>query len=114
MTNQWSADTVFDVFADETARQIIVETAAEPKSAAELGDICDCSLSAVYRRIDVMTGMELLEEQNWITEDGGHCNVYSAASTTLELEITADGVDVTDPEATGTDRPVPRLSVSDD
>lgn len=94
MTNHWTAETAFDVFADDIARQIMTKAATDPKSATELVDICDCSRSAIYRRLHVMTQMGLLKEQNWITKDGSHHNVYVAASTELKLQITEDSIDL--------------------
>lgn len=87
MSNEWSPDTVFDIIADERIRQILVATNQAPRSAQDLVDICDGSLSSIYRRIDVLTNYELLSEETKIDPDGHHYNVYIMSLEVISIYI---------------------------
>ncbi|SFS08047.1 Helix-turn-helix domain-containing protein [Halomicrobium zhouii] len=72
---------------DEHVRSILVATSAEPLSAKELGDRCDLSVSSIYRRVDELRDLDLLEERTRPRSDGHHETVYASALARFELTI---------------------------
>ncbi len=76
---------------DEHVRSILVATSAEPLSAKELADRCDLSVSSIYRRVDDLRDLNLLEERTRPRSDGHHETVYVSALDRFELTI-SDGV----------------------
>ncbi|GAB3680593.1 hypothetical protein GCM10028857_03530 [Salinarchaeum chitinilyticum] len=87
MTNHWNPNSLFEILADERARQILVATNIKPRSAQDLVDICDASDSAIYRRVDVMTDYGLLKKEQKIDLNGHHYCVYTAHPDKIEVEI---------------------------
>ena len=87
MANEWDPETVFDVLADERARQVLLRTAAAPRSARELAEACDGSLSSIYRRVGVLGEYGLLEEETRVDLDGNHYSVYRPAFEQLDVEL---------------------------
>lgn len=81
MTGEWDADTLFDVFERETAREILALTAVEPMSAQALAERTAESEPTVYRRLDALEAHDLVEERTRVDADGNH---YSEYETTLE------------------------------
>jgi predicted ArsR family transcriptional regulator len=72
---------------DEHVRSILVETSAEPLSAAELAERCGVSTSAVYRRTDRLVDADLLRERTRPRSDGHHDTVYAAVMERFELTV---------------------------
>jgi predicted transcriptional regulator len=72
---------------DQHARTMLAATSADPLSARELGERCDLSVSAVYRRADRLVEAGLLEERTRPRSDGHHETVYVAAVDRFELAI---------------------------
>jgi predicted transcriptional regulator len=89
------AEDVLAVLDDEYAKDILVETYAEPRSARRLAELCDASRSTVYRRIERLQTHDLLETQQQIDPDGHHREVYAARLQRVTVELTDDGLDVT-------------------
>jgi len=87
MSNQWTPESVFDILADKKARQILAATNIAPRSAKELVDICDGSLSAIYRRIDVMTEYDMLDEKMQLSTDGHHSNKYTPKFHNVDVKL---------------------------
>lgn len=87
MTNEWDPETVFDVLADERARQVLLRTASAPRSARELAEACDGSLSSIYRRVGVLAEYGLLEEVTRVDLDGNHYSVYRPAVEHIDVDL---------------------------
>ncbi|ADB63806.1 hypothetical protein Htur_5175 (plasmid) [Haloterrigena turkmenica DSM 5511] len=86
-----------DVLGDECARMILVATSDGPKTAKELTKRTDSSSATVYRRINNLLESGLLSECVRFDDDGSHTTAYEATIETLEVEICADGIDVSMP-----------------
>ena len=81
---------LFHLLDDRYARMILRETTREPMSAKVLSDVCDASLSTVYRRVDALQDQDLLAERTEPDPDGHHYTVYEANVSHVGIEI-ADG-----------------------
>ncbi|WP_049914599.1 winged helix-turn-helix domain-containing protein [Haloterrigena salina] len=90
-----------DVLGDECARMILVATSDGPKTAKELTKRTDSSSATVYRRINNLLESGLLSECVRFDDDGSHTTAYEATIETLEVEICADGIDVSMPSTDG-------------
>ena len=55
------SEDVLAILDDEYAKDILVETHAEPRSARRLAELCDASRSTIYRRIERLQAHDLLE-----------------------------------------------------
>jgi len=86
---------------DEHVRSILVATSAEPLSAKELGERCDLSVSSIYRRVDELRDLDLLEERTRPRRDGHHETVYASALDRFELTIRDGDLDWTVERAGG-------------
>ena len=87
--------TLTDLLADDTARQILVETKAEPRSAAALGERIGVSEPTVYRRLERLREADLVAEEVQVVTDGKNYSVYRAQLDGVELDLTGDGFEVT-------------------
>ncbi|QFU84940.1 winged helix-turn-helix domain-containing protein [Natronorubrum aibiense] len=83
-----------DVLGDECARTILVATSDGPKTAKELTKRTDSSSATVYRRINNLLESELLAECVRFDDDGSHTTAYEATIETLQVQIGAEGIDV--------------------
>lgn len=63
-------------------------------SAKELRDVCDASLSTVYRRADELQQHGLLEEYTKADEDGHHFSLYRSTVENINVEFDAGTVSV--------------------
>ncbi|WP_255152027.1 ArsR/SmtB family transcription factor [Halorarius halobius] len=107
MNHEWTPDDPFDVLADETARQILASTRASPRSARELADRCDGCLSGIYRRVEVLTEYDLLDEETRIDPDGHHHSIYACRVDALEVSLWNEEIRVATPDTTYTERHPP-------
>jgi len=82
--------TVFQVLADEYSRRILLAADREPRTAKDLSDICDASLTTIYRRVSTLQDHGLVREHSTVGADGAHRSQFE--TTLEELHITvADG-----------------------
>jgi hypothetical protein len=81
---------VFRLLADEHSRRILLAADREPRTAKELSDVCDTSLTTVYRRISALRAHDLLQEHVTVGTDGAHRGTFE--TTFEELHVTvSDG-----------------------
>ena len=72
----------------------ILEAAHEPKSAQELSDELDIPIATSYRRIEELTGAELLELAGQeFSEEGRRTKVYRRNVDAINVTFGEDGVD---------------------
>lgn len=91
MDDDRTVPTVADVVADDCARTILEATWTEPRSASELGERCDASLPTVYRRLETLVELDLVEERPRADPDGHHYSVYAARVERVVFELDEDG-----------------------
>jgi len=84
-----SADlrSVLDALDDADARTII-RALKEPQTASELSERTDIPLSTTYRKLDLLTDAELLEEGTEIRSDGHHTTTYAVAFEEVRIALT--------------------------
>ncbi|WP_394338834.1 ArsR/SmtB family transcription factor [Halorussus litoreus] len=88
------AEAMFDLLDDEYARDILVATYREAKSADALAEVCDASPSTIYRRVERLEDQRLLDAEQRLDPDGHHYEVYAASLQRVTVELTEDGIDV--------------------
>lgn len=75
---------------DETCREII-ETAADGwYSVDDLVAACDASQSTVYRKVDRLTDLGVLDQSVQIRSSGTHTTVYSCSISDVRLSLDGD------------------------
>lgn len=87
-----STATMTAILNDDYARAIVRETSEEPKCARKLAEICDCSRQTVYRRLDRLTSVGLVDESTRCPPDGYDCQVYSASAPEVTIELREAGL----------------------
>jgi len=88
------SDELLELLGQERVRRILAATSREPKSAKELSEKCDVSLSTIYRRVEDMIASDLLVERTRIEPDGSHHSVYKANVDHLDIDIGDGTIDV--------------------
>lgn len=78
---------LFALFDDEYARAILTKTSERPMSAKALSEACDASLPTVYRRLDRLTDLGLVDERTEFGDEGRHYSVYEARFERASIEI---------------------------
>lgn len=76
---------------DDYARDILVETYDDPRSAEALSEACDASRSTIYRRVERLQERDLLEGYHRLDPNGNHYEVYAARLRRVTLELTENG-----------------------
>ncbi|WP_267643097.1 ArsR/SmtB family transcription factor [Haloarchaeobius amylolyticus] len=83
---------LFRALADDTTRTILSRTSDQPRSANELADHVDVSLSTIYRRLEQLEGDGLIDERLRVDMSGDHHKMYQATITHVGVDIDGDGV----------------------
>lgn len=97
---------VLDALDDDDCRRI-VRALEEPMTAAELCDALDLPSSTAYRKLDLLTEAELLEEGTQLRADGHHASVYGIAFEAVVVELEDDrtlSVSISRPPRTADER----------
>ena len=85
---------VFELLADEYARQILLAADQEPRTAKDLSRICDVSLSTVYRRVATLQEHDLVAEHSTVDADGSHRKQFETTLEELHLELSDGELDL--------------------
>lgn len=93
-SKEWEPETIFDVFASETARQILALASLRPMSAQELAEHCEHSLPTVYRRVNALLEYDLLEEDLSVEADGTQYKVFETNLERVCFEVEQGSVEV--------------------
>lgn len=88
---------VLSLLSDEHARTIMAAVGDGALPARKLVDCVDASRATVYRRLDRLEEVGLLETRTTYHPDGHHRQEFSLAVDRVELSLGADGVDLRDP-----------------
>jgi DNA-binding HxlR family transcriptional regulator len=92
----WSdapSEDVLELLGDEYACRILTALDAEPLPAVDLVERCDASRSTVYRRLDRLEAVGLVETSLRPERDGHHRTVFHLVVDEIRLRVGADGVD---------------------
>lgn len=85
-------DTLFAALEDTTSRAILAHTSETERSAQDLADLIDVSLTTVYRRLDRLEDNDLVREGLQLDRDGNHRRVYRATISRIEVDISDDEI----------------------
>lgn len=94
MSKEWDPDTLFDVFGDELARHILVLASEGPLSAEDLAEHCDASLPTIYRRVDTLEELDLLQSRIQIDEQGNQYRQFETALKRVGFTFDSGGIDI--------------------
>lgn len=67
---------MLDVLSDADCRKILDAISADALTATEISDACNLPLSTTYRKVDILSDTELLEEKTRYCPSGKHANEY--------------------------------------
>jgi DNA-binding transcriptional ArsR family regulator len=77
---------VFELLADDYARQILLAADQEPRTPKDLSRICDASLATIYRRVFTLVEHDLVDERSTVDSDGSHRRTFETRLEELHLE----------------------------
>lgn len=78
---------VFEIMADDCAREILARTSQQPMSAPELVEACNVSERTIYRRLERLQSLGLTTESMEIDPDGHHRAVYDTVLEAVQIEL---------------------------
>ena len=78
---------VLDLMSDDCARDILAYTSQQPLSVPDLVDRCDASERTIYRRLEQLQSLGLIEERMQLDPDGHHRNVYETGLETINMTL---------------------------
>lgn len=84
---------LLSVLADETCRRIVERTADGWHSVDDLVAACEASQSTVYRKVDELADIGVLDESTRIRSSGAHTTVYTCSIT--DVHVSLDGGELT-------------------
>jgi DNA-binding transcriptional ArsR family regulator len=82
-----SPATIFQFLADDYARRILLAADQEPRTAKDLGELCDASLATIYRRLSRLQEHGLVEERTTVGDDGAHRRQFETTLEELHVEV---------------------------
>ena len=88
---EWEPSSVFDLFGDDLARQLLVLASDRPFAADELASALDTSLPTVYRRLNALGEYDLVREEQELDRDGNHYKTYETTLQRIAFEIEDGG-----------------------
>lgn len=82
-------ESVLEALDDPVCRRII-RALDEPMTAPEVCEACDIPSSTAYRKLDLLTEADLLEEGTQLRADGHHASVYDVAFEEVVVALEDD------------------------
>ncbi|WP_435128025.1 ArsR/SmtB family transcription factor [Halobaculum sp. D14] len=83
-------DAVLDALGNEHTRAVLAAAGDGPVDADDIAETCDASLPTVYRRLDDLCDLGLVDERRRVDDDGTHYQTYEATVDHLRVDV-ADG-----------------------
>jgi DNA-binding transcriptional ArsR family regulator len=84
---------VLDAVDDGDCRDILEATCEGSLTVNEIADACDLAQSTAYRKVDILSDADLLDESLRIHQSGKHVSEYACGLDDLTLTIdTEDGI----------------------
>lgn len=77
--DETTRDDILSALGDCSSRAILRETADRALTAAELSETLDLPLSTVYRKVERLVDVSLVDETNRLSSDGRHPCQYRCA-----------------------------------
>ncbi|MWV38589.1 helix-turn-helix domain-containing protein [Natrialba sp. INN-245] len=104
---------VLAALEDNACRAILEATSNEPLTATELSERCEIPMSTAYRKVEMLTDADLVEERVRINTSGKHATEYRpcfddvivsvAESGSVEIELTKPAAESESPHAVAGD-----------
>ncbi|SEO58946.1 Helix-turn-helix domain-containing protein [Halogranum amylolyticum] len=85
---------MLDALDDADCRCILAATDGEALSASELSERCDLALSTTYRKLDLLTELDLLSERLRVRRSGKHASEYRRAVDDVTVSVAPDGIEL--------------------
>lgn len=95
-----NGDRVLDALGDEVCRRILAFAVDEAVTVEQLADACGVSESTIYRRLNELAELGLVEKTTNIPSVSSS-NAYRTRTRSLAVAIDADGFDVRQRDAEG-------------
>ena len=89
---------ILDALGDEVSREILVAGMERAVTAEELAQRCSVSESTIYRRLDRLSDLGLIERCNHLVSEADSKSAYRAPLSGLTIKFDQDGLRV-EPEA---------------
>lgn len=89
ISSEDSIERLLTAFNDEDCRCILeaVSTEGEHLTASEISERCDVPLSTTYRKLELLTEADLLDEQLQIRRSGRHTSEYALGIDDVRISI---------------------------
>mgnify|MGYP002762379245 FL=1 len=84
------AAAVLQLFADEYSRKILLAADEKPRTAKSLSQICDASLTTIYRRLSTLEDRGLITVHSTIGSGGEHRQLFETTITSFHVSIDDD------------------------
>lgn len=81
---------LFQLFADDYSREILLAADEEPRTAKDLSQRCDASLATIYRRISTLQEHDFIAVHSTIGSGGEHKKLFETPIESLHVWI-SDG-----------------------
>jgi predicted transcriptional regulator len=94
MSNEWEAETIFDVLADNRARQVLLATQDSPQSMQKLQRLCEGSASSIYRRLKILIEYGLVKEETRIDPNGHHYQVFQSDFENISISVSDHQIEI--------------------
>lgn len=82
---------LLDALRDEDSRALVAAATDQPRTAKELADMCDLSLSATYRRLERLTDVGLLTEGTRVRAGHRPASEYRRDFDGVLVDLTEEG-----------------------
>lgn len=82
---------LLNTLGNSSSRAILREAANEARTVDELFDACDISRTTIYRRINELIELGLLEESMRFTEGNQQCREFQTTDSQIMLRVDSDG-----------------------
>ncbi|WP_049889168.1 winged helix-turn-helix domain-containing protein [Natronolimnohabitans innermongolicus] len=114
--NAVDAQAVLSALDDDACRAILEATTEESLTATEVSEQCNIPMSTAYRKVEMLTEADLVEERVRINTSGKHATEYRKCFEDVRVSI-EDGdvaIEMTAPEADGEPAAGASYAVADD
>lgn len=95
-TSEDDLQEILNVLNSPTSRLILDAVSEQPMSATEISDSFDIPRSTVYRKLDALCDVSLLERTARLRPDGHHENIYRRDGNVVGIVANQTGVELRD------------------
>ncbi|WP_226040575.1 helix-turn-helix domain-containing protein [Natrinema sp. DC36] len=106
--------TVIAALDDDDCRAILEATTEEPLTATELSEQCDIPMSTAYRKVEMLTEAELVDERVRINTSGKHATEYCKSFDNVLVSVVGGGVEIEMTKSDGETDSSATYAVADD